>query len=128
MSALVENLKYGSMYFLTKLKSLASVKFAQKSRKLTRSSTKNLSGHLKSCHNVTIKSCYEIDTEPKNKLPRLDFFNFKQKPTLGEVISKLVAVDRLSFNQVAQSDGIRRAFKSDGYEIPISSQALQIHS
>ena len=55
-----------------KAKELGKCKICSKVLKATGSSTKNLSGHLKSRHNVTIKSCYEIDTEPKNKLPRLD--------------------------------------------------------
>ncbi|XP_065652891.1 uncharacterized protein LOC136080205 [Hydra vulgaris] len=44
---------------------------------------------------------------------------------LGEVITKLVAVDGLSFNQIANRVLFKRAFKSDGHTLPISSQNIR---
>ena len=41
------------------------------------------------------------------------------------MLSKLVAVDGLSFNQIANCVLLRRAFKSDGYTLPKSPQNVR---
>lgn len=43
---------------------------------------------------------------------------------MGEIIVQLVAVDGLTFNQLAKSVVIRRALKSDGYNLPKSRATI----
>ena len=46
------------------------------------------------------------------------YFNNNRRESLGEVVAKLVAVDGLTFNQIASSKLLRRAFAADGYSLP----------
>ena len=46
---------------------------------------------------------------------------------LSEVIARLESVDGLTFNQIANSSLIRRAFKADGYFLPTSPQNIRDH-
>ena len=48
-----------------------------------------------------------------------------EKESLSEVIAQLVPKDGFSFSQIAKSELTRRAFKSDGFDIPISCQGVR---
>ena len=47
-------------------------------------------------------------------------FKKDRRKSLGEVVAKLMAVDGLTFNQIASSKLLRRAFVADGYSLPSS--------
>ena len=44
---------------------------------------------------------------------------------MDEVIGRLAAEDRLSFHVIAKSEGLRKAFKADGYDLPQSHTTVQ---
>ena len=48
-----------------------------------------------------------------------------ERESLGDVISELVSVDGLTFNQIAKSRLLRRAFSKDGYDLPQSPQTTK---
>ena len=84
--------------------------------------------HLQSKHKIKVKSVKSIENigEPsKSKVAKIESFFKPDKEPLGEVISKLVAVDGLTFRQVPNSILLRRAFKADGYNIPMSPQNVR---
>ena len=102
------------------------------------STTSSLKNHLKTKHDITIKSSRkqseiipidesdeESETPAKKSKPssskqtKLNFV-VQEVLTVGKVIGQLVAVSGLSFNQVAKSDIIREGFKHhpDGINIP----------
>ena len=105
------------------------------------STTTSLKAHLKTKHNIEVKSSRkkseiisiddsdeeesEIPTKKSKPTPssskqtKLNFV-VQEKLTVGKVIGQLVAVTGLSFNQVAKSDIIREGFKHhpDGIAIP----------
>ena len=55
----------------------------------------------------------------KKCLPQKSISEFcKKRPSLEEKIARLVAEDGLNFKQIAESKGIREAFKTQGYDIP----------
>ena len=57
-------------------------------------------------------------TEPSLKKRKIDScFKKDRRKFLGEVVAKLVAVDGLAFNQIANSKLLRRAFAADGYSL-----------
>ena len=93
--------------------------------KMSGSSTKTLMNHLKLKHKILVKSCNEAETPSKSKTARIDSFFKKEKESLSEVIAQLVAKDGFSFSQIAKSELTRRAFKSDGFDIPISRQGVR---
>ena len=105
----------------------AKCKLCQAILKAAGSSTKGLITHLKSQHKIAVKSSRvefaKID-EPKSKMRKVDsFFKFK-KQSLGESVSQLTAINRLTFNQIAISKRLRRAFKADGYDLPGSHKKV----
>ena len=59
--------------------------------------------------------------------PRIigDYFT-KTQDSVDEVVAKLVALDGLSFNQIANSSLIKRAFKSDGILLPSSTNQIKV--
>ena len=103
------------------------------------STTTSLKAHLKTKHNIEVKSSRkkseiisiddsdeeESETPAKKSKPssskqtKLNFV-VQEVLTVGKVIGQLVAVSGLSFNQVAKSDIIREGFKHhpDGINIP----------
>jgi len=94
------------------------------------SRTKSLINHLKSKHRIHVKGCYEAvseDAKPKSKLVRIEAYSKNEKESLSEVIAWLVSVDGLTFNQIANSFLIKRAFKTDGYFLPTSPQNIRDH-
>ena len=92
-------------------------------------STKSMISHLQSKHKITVKRSHEVSedhssNQPKLKVGRMDNYLVKRE-SVGEIIARLVAVDGMTFNQIATSSLIRRAFKSDGYSLPKSPQIIQ---
>ena len=101
------------------------------------STTTSLTVHLKTQHNIEVKSSrkrsevIQIESDEESETPnkkskpstskqtKLNFV-VKEVLTVGKVIGQLVAVSGLSFNQVAKSDIIREGFKHhpDGIVIP----------
>ena len=93
-------------------------------------STKRLISHLKSKHRIQVKRCYEIaaeDDQPILKSSRIESYCKSKKESISEVIARLVFVDGLTFNQIANSSLISRAFKADGYSTPKSPQTIRDH-
>ena len=90
---------------------------------------KNFSTVLKMSGSSTktflVKSCNEAETPIKSKTSQIDSFFKKEKESLSEVIAQLVAKDGFSFSQIAKSELTRRAFKSYGFDIPISRQSVR---
>lgn len=87
------------------------------------SSTKGMITHLKSKHKISVKSSVmetSKEAPPKCKVRKIDsFFRPDQRRRdLDELLSQLTAVDGLTFNQIATSERLRRAFKADGYDLP----------
>ena len=48
-----------------------------------------------------------------------------EKQSLSELVGKLTALDGLTFNQIATSERLRRAFKADGYDLPRSHKGVR---
>ena len=69
-------------------------------------------------------SCNEAETPSNSKISPIDSFFKKEKESVSEVIAQLVAKDGFSFHQIARSPLTRRAFKSDGFDIPVSRQGV----
>ena len=90
--------------------------------KASGSSTKSLITHLKSKHQIHIESSLKKSvTEPSFKKWKIDsYFKKDRRESLGEVVAKLLAVDRLAFSQIASSKLLRRAFAADGYSLSTS--------
>ena len=93
------------------------------------SSTKSMISHLQSKHKITVKRSYEVSedhssNQPKLKVGHMDNYLVKRE-SAGEIIARLVAVDGLTFNQIATKSLIRRAFKSDGYSLSKSPQIIR---
>ena len=87
------------------------------------SSTKSSISHLKSKHSINVKRCHEVgneDDQPKSKVPRIDaYLRTKRRPPQKRrpflrLLLDLVSVDGLTFNQIANSSLMRRAFTTDG--------------
>ena len=70
-------------------------------------------------HKILVKSCNEAETPSNSKISPIDSFFKKEKESVSEVIAQLVAKDGFSFHQIARSPLTRRAFKSDGFDIPV---------
>ena len=94
----------------------------------SRLSTKELIKHLRSQHKTAEKSSLlevaKID-EPKFKMRKVDFFFKSKKQSLGQLLIQLTAVDGLTFNQIATSKRLRRAFKADGYDLARSRKKIR---
>ena len=93
------------------------------------SSTKSLISHLKSKHGIQVKRCYEIaaeDEQPIMKVSRIESYFKSKKESISEVIARLVSVDGLTFNQIANSSLNSRAFK-DGNSMPKNPQTIRDH-
>ena len=79
----------------------ANCKLCQAILKAAGSSTKELITHLKSQHKIAVKSSRvkvaKID-EPKLKMRKVDFFFKSEKQSLGELVSQLTAIDKLTLN------------------------------
>ena len=56
---------------------------------------------------------------------KIDSFFKPEKQSLGELVGKLTALDGLTFNQIATSERLRRAFKADGYDLPRSHKGVR---
>lgn len=98
--------------------------------KASGSSTKGLITHLKFVHKIAVKSCMiESETSKKDqtkmKVRKIGSFFKSKKPSLDELLSQLTAVDGLTFNQIAKSERIHRAFKADGYDLPRSHKQVR---
>ena len=106
----------------------AKCKLCQAILKAAGSSTKRLITHLKSQHKIAVKSTRvevaKID-ESKLKMRKVDSFFKSEKQSLGELVSQLTAIDGLTFNQIATSERLRRAFKADGYDLPRSHKKIR---
>ena len=106
----------------------AKCKFCQAILKAVGSSTKGLIRHLKLQHKIAVKSSRmevaKID-EPKLKIRKVDYFFKSKKQSLGELVSQSTAMDGFTFNQIATSERLRRAFKADGYDLPRSHKKVR---
>ena len=93
------------------------------------SSTKGLITHLKSQQKIVVKSSQVEEVaktdEPKLKIRKIDSFFKSEKQSLGELVSQLTAIDGLTFNQIATSERLRRAFNADGYDLPRSHKKVR---
>lgn len=118
-------------YFLfCKSTEKAKCNLCQHILKASGSSTKGLMTHLRSVHKIVVKSCMPQSDpskkdQPKMKIGKIDSFYKTHKPPLDQLLSQLTAVDGLTFNQIAQSERIRRAFKADGYDLPRSHKRVR---
>ena len=111
-------------FLYDKAQQRAQCKFCSVTLKAAGSSTKTLISHLKSKHRIQVKKCYEIiaeDDQPMLKVSRIESYFKSKKEFISEVIARLVSVDGLTFNQIANSSLISRAFKADGYSMPQKS-------
>ena len=107
----------------------AKGKLSQTILKAAGSSTKRLITHLKSQHKIAVKSSrVEVakTDEPKFKIQKVDSFFKSENQSLGELVSQLTAIDGLTFNHIATSKRLRRAFKADGYDLPGSHKKVKI--
>ena len=72
-------------------------------------------------HKIAVKSCI-IETsgkdQPQSKVEKINSFFMSKKIGLNELVSQLIAVDCLTFNQIATSERLRRAVKGHGYDFP----------
>ena len=85
---------------------------------------------MKSKHRIQVKRCYEIaaeDDQPILKSSRIESYCKSKKESISEVIARLVFVDGLTFNQIANSSLISRAFKADGYFTLKNPQTIRDH-
>ena len=106
----------------------AKCKLCQAILKAAGSSTKGLIMHLKSQHKIAVKSSrvkVAKINEPKLKIRKIDSFFKSKKQSLGELVSQLTAIDELTFNQIATSERLPRAFKADGYDLPKSHKKVR---
>ena len=106
----------------------AKCKFCQAILKAAGSSMKGLITHLKLQHKIAIKlnriKVAKID-EAKLKNRKVDYLFESKKQSLGELVSQLTAIDGLTFNQIATSERLRRAFKADEYDLPRSHKKVR---
>ena len=97
----------GQNFTYCKTTEKAKCKLCQAILKAAGSSTKGLITHLKSQHKIAVKlsrvEVAKID-EPKFKMRKVDSFFKLEKQSLGELVSKLTAIDGLTFNQIATSE------------------------
>jgi len=125
-----ENRKFGVNFLYNRAQETAKCNLCSVILKAGGSSTKSLINHLKSKHRIHVRRCYEAvseDTKPKSKVVRIEAYFRNEKESLSEVTARLVSVDGLTFNQIANSSLIRRAFKDDGYFLPTSPQNIRDH-
>ena len=93
-------------------------------------STKSLISHLKSKHRIQVKRCYQIpaeDDQPILKVSCIESYFKSKKESISEVIARLMFVNGLTFNQIANNSLISRAFKADGNSMPKSPQTICDH-
>jgi hypothetical protein len=97
------------------------------------SSTTGLITHLKAVHKIEIKKCVmkavAMSAATHPKVGRInDFYsNDEDKKSLKEVLSRLTALDGLSFHVIATSEMQRLAFRALGYILPVSPQTCRDH-
>ena len=58
-------------------------------------------------------------------MQKVDSFFKSEKQSLGELVSELTAIDGVTFNQIATSERLRRAFKAHGYDLPRSHKKVR---
>ena len=75
------------------------------------------------CVVVTICHIFKVNTGLKRVKRNLK----SKKESTSQVIARLVSVDGLTFNQIANSSLISRTFKADGYSMPKSPQTIRNH-
>ena len=56
---------------------------------------------------------------------KIDSFFKPEKQSLGELVGKSTVLDGLTFNQIATSERLHRAFKADGYDLPRSYKGVR---
>ena len=93
-------------------------------------STKGLLDHLKFKHGIDLRQkkvdCVVLPSFKKirsDKNTKIDQY-LAGKQTDGNVIAELVAVDILSFNQIAKSKTLRKGLRALGYEIPVTRNGV----
>jgi hypothetical protein len=113
--------------YFTKIGNSAKCKECEKEIICAGGSTSGLRCHLRSIHQI------ELDTEnttsdgnSKNKRVKLtqSVINFGPQQSLGDVISKLAAVDGLTIKQITTSSYIRSSLVKDFGTLPKSQNSL----
>lgn len=95
--------------------------------KASGSSTNSLINHMKVKHKIEVRSLSETSlSEPKPKIKKICDFFTKKNESVDEVLAKLVAVDGLTFNQIANSRRIIQAFRADGILLPSSPGQIKV--
>ena len=82
-----------------------------------------LYNHLRLIHKKIInwdKSPCKTPDSKKDKKSGIQQFVQTKKDTTEEAIAKMVATDGFNFNQIANSQTLRKAMKADGHDIPRS--------
>ena len=67
----------------------------------------------------------KLRPQGRSKTSGINSFFKKEKESLCEAIVRFVTKDGISFNQIARSELTRRAFKSDGFDSPVSHQGVR---
>ena len=90
-------------------------------------STSGLKRHLTGKHKLQLTEKPDLPAEPKKRklttTPLTPFLTGKK--SLDEVIARLASEDLLTLRVIAKSEGLRKAFKADGYELPQSPTTVQ---
>lgn len=96
--------------------------------KISQRSKKGLFTHLKSKHNVDLKSDLKVEetkiTNPKKKAKTMNDFVIKEN-SMEKTVSRLVAMDGFSFNVFTKSSDLRRLFLKTGYKLPDSTNTVK---
>ena len=89
-------------------------------------STSSMRKHL-SRHKLDLPTSSVINGPPTKKTRTLfDYYTAKKKQTsLADILSKLVSVDRLSIQQICESDFIRSAISAKGFTLPKSPNTIR---
>ena len=106
-----------------KNKNLARCNICGKPITCNGSSTSGLNRHLVGIHKL--KKINNEDGQSSSKkfkkqayMDNMAIDSFFEKLTIGELISKLAAVDDFSFNKITNSEFIREAIRAKGFKLP----------
>ena len=92
----------------------AKCELCGKALKARGSSTSGLARNFEAFH----RSAQDTNQVVKRRKIDIPLYYQSKKPALDEKLSRLYGEDRLSFNQISTSRGIRNSFRALGYEIP----------
>ena len=93
------------------------------------STTSTITRHLKTKHKIEVLKCNTlaseaVETSRNPKIPRVETFFSSGLKTLPEILSRLTAIDGISFTIIANSQVLRSAFCAQGDIIPKSHQTV----